>query len=131
MFQTYLIGAVIVFLVLAVAAKTVAYFAFDVTITRAVQTVKPGWFAAWMYTLSWIGFAPQSWMISVAVLLFLFVSGLKWETIVTFGSIVGSSILTLGLKLAVERPRPTANLINVISKLNDFLLFQVGTYFTS
>ena len=132
LFQTYLIGAVIIFLILAVAAKTVAYFTFDVTITRAVQTVNAGWFSALMRTLSWIGFAPQSWIISIAVLLFLFVSGLKWETIVAVGSIVGSSILTIGLKLFVERPRPSADLISVISKLSDYS-FPSGhvLYFTA
>src|ERR1041385_8682142 len=57
-FQGYMILAIVVFLILAVLAHTVAYFTFDVTITRAVQTINAGWFDGLMYSLSWIGFPP-------------------------------------------------------------------------
>ena len=67
-FLTYLIVAVVAFVILAVIAKTVAYFTFDVTITRAVQTFNAGWFDAVMRVLTWIGFAPQAWMITLVVL---------------------------------------------------------------
>jgi hypothetical protein len=79
-FLTYLIGAVVAFIILAVLAKTIAYFTFDVTITRAVQTFNASWFDAIMRVLTWIGFAPQAWMITLSILLFLHASGLKWET---------------------------------------------------
>ena len=81
-FLTYLIGAMVAFVSLAVIAKTVAYFTFDVTITRAVQTFNAGWFDAVMRVLTWIGFAPQAWLITLGILLFLYASGLKWETVV-------------------------------------------------
>src|SRR5512143_2652706 len=109
-FQTYLIGAVVIFVILAVLAKTVAYFTFDVTITHAVQTFNAGWFAGLMNALSWIGFAPQAWIIALGLLLFLYVSGLKWETVVASASLLGSSALGLGIKLIVDRPRPSADL---------------------
>ena len=98
LFQGYLVGAVVVFIILAVFAKTVAYFTFDVTITQALQTFHPGWFDSLMYTLSWIGFTPQAWLISVMVILFLLVSGLKWETVMTTVSVIGSSLLVVGIK---------------------------------
>src|SRR5512141_927743 len=50
-FQGYLIAAIVVFLILAVLAHTVAYFTFDVTITQELQKFKPGWFSALMYGL--------------------------------------------------------------------------------
>ena len=81
-FLGYMVVAVVVFIILAVLAKTIAYFTFDVTITHAVQTFNAGWFGALMYALSWIGFAPQASIISLVVLLFLYASGLKWETVV-------------------------------------------------
>jgi undecaprenyl-diphosphatase len=131
-FQGYLIGAVVVFIGLAALAKTVAYFTFDVTITQALQTFHPSWFDALMYTLSWIGFAPQAWMISVVVILFLLVSGLKWETVVTTVSLIGSSLLVVGIKVLVDRPRPTADLVNVITQLKSYS-FPSGhvVYFTT
>ncbi len=120
LFQAYLVGAVIAFIILAVLAKTVAYFTFDVTVTNAVQTFHAAWFATLMYALTWIGFAPQSWIISTLLLLLLLVSGLKWETVVSFFSLVGGSLLGLGIKLVVERPRPSANVVNVITQLKDY-----------
>jgi membrane-associated phospholipid phosphatase len=119
-FLTYLIVAVVVFIVLAVLAKTIAYFTFDVTITRALQTYHVGWFDGLMGALSWIGFAPQAWVITLIILLFLYASGLKWETVVLLVSVLGSSALGLGLKFLVDRPRPSADLVNVISQLKDY-----------
>jgi len=119
-FQSYLIGAIALFLVLAVLAKTVAYFTFDVTITRALQTFHPGWFDALMGGLSWIGFPPQAWVITLIILLFLYASGLKWETVVLLISVLGSSALGLGIKFLVDRPHPSADLVNVINQLKDY-----------
>ncbi len=119
-FLTYLIGAVVAFIILAVLAKTVAYFTFDVTITRALQTYHAGWFDAVMNTLTWIGFGPQAWVITLIILLFLYASGLKWETIVASTSVVGSSALGLGLKVLIDRPRPSADLVTVINQLKDY-----------
>jgi len=119
-FQGYLVAAIILFALLAVLAHTVAYFTFDVTITREVQEFNAGWFDGLMRTLSWIGFAPQVNVISFLILLFLYASGLRWETVVAFASVVGISVLGLGIKLLVDRPRPSADLVRVISQLSDF-----------
>jgi membrane-associated phospholipid phosphatase len=119
-FQTYLIGAVGAFVILAVLAKTAAYFPFDVTITRAVQGFNAGWFDALMRALTWIGFAPESYVITLVILLFLYVSGLKWETVVTFASVSSGTALGLGIKVLVDRPRPSADLVKVINQLKDY-----------
>ena len=119
-FQGYLIGAIAAFLVLAVLAKTVAYFAFDVTITRTLQTSNAAWFDTLMRTLTWIGFGPQADLITLAILVFLYASGLKWETVVAFVSVVGSTTMGLGIKVLVDRPRPSADLVNIIGQLKDY-----------
>jgi membrane-associated phospholipid phosphatase len=119
-FLGYMVGAVVIFLILAVLAKTVAYFTLDVTITHAVQTFNPGWFDALMVVLSWIGFGPQAYVITALILLFLYASGLKWETVVALISVIGSTNLGLGIKVLIDRPRPSANLVNVINQLSDF-----------
>lgn len=124
-FLGYLIGAMVVFLVLAVLAKTIAYFTFDVTITQHVQRFNPGWFNALMIALSWIGFAPQAHVFTLIILLFLLASGLKWETVTAFISVVGSSALGVGIKVLIDRPRPNADLVNVFSQLSD-LSFPSG-----
>lgn len=113
-------GALVVFLVLAVLAHSIAYFTLDVTITHRVQEFRAGWFDALMRALSWIGFAPQVTLVCLAVFVFLLAMGLKWETVVIFASAVGISVLGFGVKLLVDRPRPSADLVNVVSPLSDF-----------
>jgi membrane-associated phospholipid phosphatase len=131
-FQAYLIIAVFFFIVLAIVAKTVAYFTFDVTITHAVQSFHAAWFSSIMAALTWMGFPPQTLIISAAILLMLWVSGLKWEMAVATVSLIGISALGLGIKLLVERPRPSADLVNVINQLHDYS-FPSGhvLYFTT
>ena len=120
LFQGYLIVAVIVFVILAALAKTIAYFTFDITVTQAVQSFHPGWFDALMRALTWIGFPPQAWIISAAVIVLLFVSGLKWETVVVTVSLIASSLLVEGTKLVVDRPRPTTGLVHVFAQLSTY-----------
>jgi membrane-associated phospholipid phosphatase len=119
-FQVYLVGAVFVFLVLAVLATTVAYFAFDVSITRTVQSIHAGWFAALMFALSWPGFEPQTYVISAIVMVTLYLERLIWETVVTLTSGICGSALGLGIKAWVERPRPSADLVHVFQQLNSY-----------
>src|SRR5512141_1509602 len=58
-FQIYVLGASVVFVTLAVIARTVAYFPIDLTITHAVQTYHGAAFERLMYGVSWLGFMPQ------------------------------------------------------------------------
>ncbi len=131
-FQGYMIGAIIIFFILAVLAHTVAYFTFDVTITRAVQNVTAAWFGALMYVLTWIGFPPQSFIITFLLLLFLYASGLHWEAVVATVSVLGISALGTGIKLLVDRPRPSPDLVHVLAQLNSYS-FPSGhvLYFTT
>jgi undecaprenyl-diphosphatase len=119
LFQIYIVIAEIIFLVLAVLAKTVAYFTFDVTITHQLQMYHGPWFSQLMRFLTWMGFAPQGLIITVGIIGFLLLSGLKWESVVAAGSAIGSTLLGTGIKLVIHRPRPTADLVNVIKQLND------------
>ena len=59
-------------------------------------------------------------LITLGILVFLYASGLKWETVVAFVSVVGSTALGLGIKVLVDRPRPSADLVNVITQLKDY-----------
>src|SRR5438094_7647385 len=81
LFQSYLIVAVVVFFVMAVLAKTVAYFTFDVVVTQTLQSYHGSGFNALMAALTWLGFAPQAWVVSMVAVAFLFACGLKWETV--------------------------------------------------
>ena len=59
-FQIYALVAAVVFVVLAVAARTVPYFQLDLSVTHAVQAHHGLLFDRLMVLVSWFGFAPQA-----------------------------------------------------------------------
>lgn len=120
LFQGYLIAAIVMFAVLAVLAHTIAYFTFDLVISRDLQLITAPGFDGLMRFISWFGFPPQTYAVTLFVLVALWVSGLKWETVVGFVSAVGISVIGLVIKLVVARPRPDPNLIHVLAQVKDF-----------
>ena len=116
LFQAYVLGASVVFVVLAFAAHWIAYFPIDLTITRLVQSDHGRVFDRVMYGVSWLGFFPQVIAVSAVVMLALFFAGLRWETVATLFASASSGVGSL-VKLAVFRPRPSADLIHVFRQL--------------
>jgi undecaprenyl-diphosphatase len=117
LFQWYVLAATAGFVGLAVAARFVPYFPIDVTITRAVQSYDSDVFNALMYGISWIGFFPQSLVIGLAPVGLLFAIGLRWEAVMTFFASCSVWVSIL-IKIAVSRPRPTIDVVQVISELS-------------
>ena len=131
-FQIYVIIAALAFGALAFFASFTNYWPLDLSLTLAVQSFRFGPFDVIMRFLTVIGFAPQVLLIWSLTILFLYISGLKWEAMVALFA-VGEATLVGGVaKLVVNRPRPDALLVNVIEKLTDtsfpsgHVLFYVG-----
>lgn len=120
LFQVYVIAAAIAFATLLLYARTVAYFAFDVTVARWVQGFTPAWFGALMRFISDLGFPPLAYLLPSLIIIFVFVIGLRWEAAVLTISVVGIDLLGTLVKLLVQRGRPTPDLVNVFSPLNDY-----------
>lgn len=118
-FQVYLVVATVAFGILAVLASLFNYFPIDLSITRAVQFYNAAWFAGLMSVVSLPGYAPQSFVMVGAVIVLLFVIGLRWEAVAALLAGAGAAGLGSLIKLIVHRPRPGANLVNVVQQLND------------
>lgn len=116
LFQLYLILASVLFIGLAVAARGVAYFPLDLRITRAVQSDHGATFDHLMFGLSWLGFFPQVGVAGAAVIVLLFAVGLRWEAVAATFAACGAGIGSL-VKLMVSRPRPSADLVDVIREV--------------
>ncbi|MEP7198598.1 MAG: phosphatase PAP2 family protein [Chloroflexota bacterium] len=119
LFQIYVIVAVIAFGTLALFASFTNYFPLDLTITLAVQSINFRAFDIVMRYLTIIGFAPQVLLLWALIVLYIYVTGLKWESVMALFAVVGASVIGAAAKLIVNRPRPDAGLVNVIDKLTD------------
>jgi undecaprenyl-diphosphatase len=107
------------FISLAVVARAVAYFPIDLTISRALQALHATIFDHLMYGLTWLGFTPQAGVVGGVVIVLLFAVGLRWEAVATLFA-AGGSLVTMIVKLLVYRPRPTPDLVRVLSHLNSW-----------
>jgi len=108
------------FLILAALARIYPYFQWDLPITLWLQTYTMSWFQQIMTGVSWLGFFPQAAWVVVAVSLLLYYRGFLWEAIFTVLIVVGAETLDFIAKLVVQRPRPSANLVQVAQLLSSF-----------
>jgi membrane-associated phospholipid phosphatase len=118
-FQIYVIVAAIAFGTLAFFASFTNYFPLDLTITLAVQSINFYPFDVLMRYLTVIGFAPQVLLLWSLTILFLYISGLKWESFMALFAVGVATIVGGAAKLIIGRPRPDASLVHVIEKLTD------------
>jgi len=116
-FQAYVYVGSIGFVVLAMAARSVPHFAIDLKVTRALQSYHGPMFDYLMFSISWIGFQPQSIAFGLIPVIILFSMGLRWEAIATL--IAVSSVVLAGVvKALTDRPRPGIDLVKVFSELD-------------
>jgi membrane-associated phospholipid phosphatase len=120
LFQGYLVTATIAFTVLVVLATQFDYFSIDLLVTRGVQNYTALWFRTLMVAISFVGYEPQAWiMLGIAVLL-LWAFGLRWEGVMTLVAGGGAAVVGTLVKLAVQRPRPGADLVSVAIQLSSY-----------
>jgi len=101
-------------------ARTTPYFSVDLAITHAIQTIQWQPFSLLMQFLTDLGYAPQSFVLTGIFVAALFLLGLRWESVVLLISVTGVGIVGTVIKGFVQRARPTADLVNVFSVINEF-----------
>jgi len=116
-FQSYVVVGSLLFAALAVTAHFIPYFPIDLAITRALQSHHDMITDRLLRATSWIGFEPQVEILGTSVVLLLFAFGLRWEAV---GAVFAGLNPLVGnlIKLAVTRPRPSADLVHVVSRLD-------------
>jgi len=106
--------------VLTFLVKTTPSFPLDLQITLGIQSINIPFFGEVMTAISWLGFSPQSVIITVAIILLILGLGLQWEALVA----LIAALLSIGLNVLVKdlimRPRPAATLVHVLATLKDF-----------
>lgn len=119
-FQAYLFTATVAFGVLLVLASRINYFPIDLSITHAVQRINLAWFAKLMDMVSYVGYAPQMYVLVAVISALFYIIGLRWEAVMTLVSAASAGLMGGLIKIIVSRPRPGVDLVNVIRQLNSY-----------
>ena len=118
-FQGWVLVAAVVFVALAVLARLSPYFPIDLAITRAVQGIRAPLFDRLMFAYTWVGFLPQAAYVGMGIIAVIFLLGLRWEaTALTFSG--AGFVIGMLVKAIVYRPRPAADLVRVLGRLNSY-----------
>ena len=107
--------AAIVLLALTLSAFFFNYLPFDLDLTRYVQTNAPLWIEPIMRTSSWLGGTPQLLGVLALVTAVLFVRSHRDHVLLPAGVAAIALIAVPLTKEAISRPRPTENLVEVLT----------------
>jgi undecaprenyl-diphosphatase len=111
--RVFLVGLA-AYAVLAVLAHRYAYFAWDVNFTKTIQSISPAWFETFMVWISALGSGWLPVALVGATGLALMAARFRLEgAILILGVALGGGLNRI-LKNISDRPRPDANLVNVI-----------------
>ena len=110
--------AIVAMAALSFAAHSVRYFDIDLAATRAVQSIHVGAFDTLMHLVAAPGYPPQvyAWTLFMLVVFWLF--KMKWESLMALFATFGIGVVGLVVKILVDRPRPTPDLVNVMTTLD-------------
>jgi undecaprenyl-diphosphatase len=134
LFQVSLLAAIAAFGVLTFLVKTTPSFPIDLQIERAIQSINSPIFAGLMYLISWPGFSPQSFILSVLIVLAIYLFGFQWEATTALVAALLPPLVNVIVKDYIRRPRPTVDLVNVFGILNSYsfpsghVMFYVGFF---
>lgn len=120
LFQLYVLAALLAFSILALAASVTEYLAFDLEATRELQSeISPG-FGLMMQAISWPGYTIQAAVVVAVVVILLSALGLRWEALATLFAAGSSTTINYVIKIAIRRPRPTGDLVDVFQILDSY-----------
>lgn len=119
-FQFVLIGISAAFAILIILVEANPVFAIDLKITRAVQLINFKPFDVLMTLVSWPGFVPQSFIITLLLVLLIYIFGLHWEAVMSISAAAFSTVINVLVKDLIQRPRPTPDLVTVITSLTSY-----------
>jgi undecaprenyl-diphosphatase len=104
----YIPFATLSFSMFAWLAYTQPHSLLDVYLTSTIQQYDSDWVAYLMQAVSSVGRSPQFIVIVMIITSLLIYLRLRWEALVSFCTIVVAYFLSVGIKLAIARPRPNS-----------------------
>ena len=110
---------VYIFLALALMSAFYPYFNLDIQMTRQIQSLQIPGFSQMMWLVSSIG--NTQWIIPIVASIFilLYKSKMVTEAYASVFAALGSAATGTIAKMIIHRPRPDADIVNVLVKLSD------------
>ncbi|MCA1630813.1 MAG: phosphatase PAP2 family protein [Acidobacteria bacterium] len=106
-------AALAAFAVLALYARTDAYFAWDLRATLALQSFDAPGFHTLMRAASVFGDGLNGWVLTVVAMLLFFLRRRRTEMFALLFSVGGGQLVNRLVKSVIGRPRPVAELVRV------------------
>jgi membrane-associated phospholipid phosphatase len=115
LFQITFLSATIIYVFMAVLARFVPYYGWDLKIAQMIQSISIPGFYTLMIVLSALGSGWLPFALVGAVGLGLIVARFRIEGLVLMCGLAMSATFNQMLKVASARPRPTSELVNIVS----------------
>jgi membrane-associated phospholipid phosphatase len=134
LFMVGLVAIVGAFTTLTILVKTTPSFPIDLAITRAIQSITWPPFAVLMDLISWPGFPPQSFILSLLIIVILYALGFHWEAVASLFAGFLAALVNVIVKDYIRRPRPGIDLVHVFKVLNSYsfpsghVMYYVGFF---
>lgn len=109
--------ALTLFAVLAVCANIYAYFAWDLTVTRFIQSLDAPFMLTLMRFVSLAGDGATPYIITGITITLFFILKRRSEAAGLALSVIGGGLLNALLKALIHRPRPVNSLVTVSTAL--------------
>lgn len=115
----YFVAATIALAALAFTLHDAGPLPIDLAASRAVQSVHAGWYDLLMRAVGEPGYPPQVYVLVLLIIGVLYFARLKWETVMEVFANVGIGVVGLAIKMMVDRPRPSPDVITVLNPALD------------
>ncbi len=114
----YFVVATVALVALSILVHGAGPLPIDLAASHLIQSFHAGWYDVLMRGVSEPGYPPQVYVLVAWIFVVLFFTGLKWELAMEVFTNVGIGVVGLAIKVLVDRPRATADLVNVMRVLD-------------
>jgi len=116
----YLVPVILAFSAFVILIIVLLNSSFDLQFTHSLQSIDNPFFTWIMTAISWMGYMPQSFILAVLGTAVLYCLKKRREASVLLVAALAAQLLNILIKIAVQRPRPSIDLVHVVKRFNDY-----------
>lgn len=120
LFRLSVVIMIAAFAILTFLVVTVPTFSIDLNITRGLQSINNSFFSWLMTFISWVGWSPQAFIVTLIIIVLIYVLGYHWEATASLIAALIVELLNLLIKTLVHRARPSIDLVHVANLFKSY-----------